>query len=95
MPIISPSQTCQTCSAMSLHVASLILLKKLDSIAEYDHHIVFIFLYKKVHLMVEYDHQVLFPSTVFIIDVAFPFNVFTLSYKFYLHRFLALMAFLC
>jgi hypothetical protein len=43
MPIFSPSQTCQTCSAMSPHVASLILLTKLDLIAEYDHHIVFVF----------------------------------------------------
>ena len=43
VPIISPSQTCLTCSATSPHVVSLILLKKLIFIAEYDHHIVFIF----------------------------------------------------
>ena len=50
VPIISPTQACLTYSAMSPHVASLILLKKLVFIAKYDHHIVFIF-YKRICIL--------------------------------------------
>ena len=74
---ISPSQPCQTCSAMSPHVASLSLLRKLDFIAEYNRHIVFIFCTRNCILLPTLITK-FFASIVFIIFVAFLSDLSTL-----------------